>query len=195
MEIVGPSYRVLAANTIYYFFIFGEFICLLLGYFFRDYKEFYLYSAIVISSGVVYFWCIPESPRYLILNQRYKEVNELFTKIGKYNRKAYNCDLKFESPTTATATPSSTTTTSDSIKRKLSIFKNKKILLIIIASMINWFTNSFVYNGLSYNIDVLGGDPYLNFLYSSLAELAGVASKSIKLIHYKTKQQLMNYFT
>ncbi len=55
--------------------------------------------------------------------------------------------------------------------------------------MINWFTNSFVYNGLSYNIDVLGGDPYLNFLYSSLAELAGVASNSIKLIHYKTPDE------
>ena len=180
VEIVGPKYRVLAANTIYYFFIFGEFICLFLGYFFRDYKDFYLYSAIVISSGVVYFWYIPESPRYLLLNHRYEEVNDLFTKIAKHNKKAYNGDLKLVSESTAT-TPSPTTTASDSIRRKLSIFKNRKILLIIFASMINWFTNSFVYNGLSYNIDVLGGDPYLNFLYSSLAELAGVASKSTKL--------------
>ena len=37
------------------------------------------------------------------------------------------------------------------------------------------FTNAFIYAGLSFNLDVLGGDPYLNYLYSSLAELAGVA--------------------
>ena len=66
----------------------------------------------------------------------------------------------------------------ESFKRKMSIFKNRKIFLMIIASMINWFTNSFVYTGLSYNIDFLGGDPYLNFLYSSLAEFAGVLSKN-----------------
>ena len=56
------------------------------------------------------------------------------------------------------------------------IFRNKKVILILLSSATNWFTMSLVYNGLSYNLDVLGGNPFLNFIYSSTAELAGVAS-------------------
>jgi OCT family organic cation transporter-like MFS transporter 4/5 len=52
-------------------------------------------------------------------------------------------------------------------------FTNKKILGRILVSILQWTTNPFVYYGLSLSTDVLGGNPYLNYLLSSIVELAG----------------------
>ncbi len=40
LELVGPRYRVAAANTMNYFFILAEFIVLVFGYFVRDFRQF-----------------------------------------------------------------------------------------------------------------------------------------------------------
>lgn len=45
VELVGPSYRVTATNTMNYFYILGEFIILIFGYFVRDFKIFSIYLA------------------------------------------------------------------------------------------------------------------------------------------------------
>ena len=37
----------------------------------------------------------------------------------------------------------------------------------------NWIANTLVYDGLSFNIGALAGDPFLNAFYSALVELAG----------------------
>ena len=65
VEIVGPSYRVTAANTINYFFIVGELIVLFCAYFLRDYRNFSICMAAVVSVTLSYFWMVPESIRYL----------------------------------------------------------------------------------------------------------------------------------
>jgi hypothetical protein len=53
--------------------------------------------------------------------------------------------------------------------------------------MCNWFGNTFVYDGLSFNVGVLGGNPYLNYLYSSLIELAGVSASHFALEKFGRK--------
>lgn len=47
--------------------------------------------------------------------------------------------------------------------------------------MINWFGNTFVYDGLSFNIGALGGNPYLNYVYGALVELAGISASHFAL--------------
>jgi OCT family organic cation transporter-like MFS transporter 4/5 len=56
IELCGPSKRVAAVNTIYYFYISGEFLVVLLAYFLRDYKYFLIANAIFLSTFVFYFW-------------------------------------------------------------------------------------------------------------------------------------------
>ncbi len=55
-------------------------------------------------------------------------------------------------------------------------FSNWKILAKILFSFFQFFIVSVVYYGISLNTDSLGGNPYLNFFYSALAELAGIAA-------------------
>lgn len=47
--------------------------------------------------------------------------------------------------------------------------------------MLNWLGNTFTYDGLSFNIGALGGNPYANYAYSSLVELAGLIASHIAL--------------
>lgn len=47
--------------------------------------------------------------------------------------------------------------------------------------------NTFVYDGLSFNIGALAGDPYLNFVYSSLIELGGIITSHFALEKYGRK--------
>jgi hypothetical protein len=56
IELCGPSLRVAAVNTIYYFYISGEFVVVLFAYYLRDYKLFLIANAIFLSSFVLYFW-------------------------------------------------------------------------------------------------------------------------------------------
>ena len=43
-------------------------------------------------------------------------------------------------------------------------------MIVTSVLMLNWITNSLVYNGISFHTDRLSGDPYLNLLLSSVAE-------------------------
>lgn len=56
MELVGPKYRLTAANTIYYFYIVGEFITVLLAYFIRDFRMLHIALAVILSTFSFYFW-------------------------------------------------------------------------------------------------------------------------------------------
>ncbi len=53
-------------------------------------------------------------------------------------------------------------------------FKSRKLMLRSIVTLINWFTNTFVYYGISFHTTDLAGDPYLNFFFSALVELVAI---------------------
>lgn len=87
VEIVGPSYRVFANNIMYYFFILGELIVLLVAYFERDYRVFSNFMTVLVSALILYFWMVPESVRYLVAKKRYQEADEIFKRIARSNNK------------------------------------------------------------------------------------------------------------
>lgn len=40
--------------------------------------------------------------------------------------------------------------------------------------MLNWFSDTFVYNGISFNIGDLSGNPYTNYVISSSVETVAI---------------------
>lgn len=59
--------------------------------------------------------------------------------------------------------------------------RSKKFRLRLVVTMLNWLGNTFAYDGLSFNIGALGGNPYKNYVYSSLVELAGLIASHVAL--------------
>ena len=53
--------------------------------------------------------------------------------------------------------------------------------------LLNWFTNSLVYDGFNFNTGYLVGNPYLNFFLSALVELIAVIVEQITVVKFGRK--------
>ena len=56
-----------------------------------------------------------------------------------------------------------------------------------IVTLINWFTNTLVYYGISFHMSDLAGDPYLNFFFSALVELFAISMSHYTLEKFGRK--------
>jgi hypothetical protein len=92
IELIGPSYRCTAANSINYFYLFGQFLIGFVSYGLRDFDRIYLCYALIIWVFPVYFWIVPDSPRWLLMQGKHNEANRVLSRIARSNRKefAYN---------------------------------------------------------------------------------------------------------
>ncbi|XP_060072921.1 organic cation transporter protein-like isoform X4 [Ylistrum balloti] len=159
MEMVGPSKRMWAGIVIEYFFASGLVILGGVGYAFRQWK----YTEIACSAPIVFFllywWLIPESPRWLISQGKIDEANNIIKKAAKVNK----------------VTIPENILTADSIDeaeagRLWHLFTSRVLLIRTLIIFFNWGVVSMVYYGLSLNTGNLGGDFYVNFLLSGLVE-------------------------
>ena len=74
-------------------------------------------------------------------------------------------------------------------------FSNWKVLTKMLVMMCQWFCVDLVYYGISLNTDVLGGDPYLNFLYFTIVEFFSMVACQFILERYGRKlPYLINFF-
>lgn len=90
VELVGPRYRLLASNAFYYAYIVGELIVLSFATTAKDYNLVNVCMAVFMTSFIFYFWYVPESPRFLVTQGRYREAARVFQRIAKSNRREFD---------------------------------------------------------------------------------------------------------
>lgn len=140
--------------------------------------------SIIVAVVAFCFWFVPESPRYLFVTKQYKELHKVFRRIAKSNNKVYDPSVleNVDSEDNAVSKLLNEETNNEMAPTKmkenvmLKIVTNKKFIMMFISSIVNWITCAFVYSGISFNLDVLGGNPYLNFTYSIMAEILATAA-------------------
>ncbi|XP_069135003.1 organic cation transporter protein-like isoform X1 [Argopecten irradians] len=159
MELVGPSKRMWAGIVIEYFFALGMVILGGVGYAFKEWKSIQIACAAPSAFFLLYWWFIPESPRWLISQGRVDEANNIIQKAAKVNK----------------VTIPEKILTTDSIEEPESgrlwhLFTSRVLLIRTLIIFFNWCVVSMVYYGLSLNTGNLGGDFYINFLISGLVE-------------------------
>ncbi|XP_056008131.1 organic cation transporter protein-like [Ostrea edulis] len=165
IELVGPSERILAGAIPNLFWCFGQFLLILLVYFERDWFYVMLFLAMPTIYSLI-FWIpglVPESPRWLTARGRIEEASKILTKMAKVNKVHKKFDaykIKQDSD------PGMMIILKELLHSKVLL----KRLLIVVS---NWFTVSFIYYGLTLNIDSLGGNLYANYALLVLVELAG----------------------
>jgi MFS transporter, OCT family, solute carrier family 22 (organic cation transporter), member 4/5 len=203
IEICGPSWRVTAANSIYYLYILGEFVVVLFAYFISDYKVLYVSYTLLMFSFMFYFWLVPESPRWLITKNRSNDAYKIFKRIARSNKKTIenlneleelnltnnNNNKKNENSTSNIAANENDKQSTFSIIETLKIFfKSKKLMIRSSVILLNWLTNTFVYYGISFNTSALSGDPYLNFTLSVFVELIAIITCQFTLEKFGRKK-------
>ena len=198
IELCGPSWRVTAANSIYYLYILGEFVVVLFAYFISDYKVLYASYTLLMFSFMFYFWLVPESPRWLITKNRSNDAYKIFKRIARSNKKIIENlneleelnltgNNKIESSTSA-ANENDKQSTFSIIETLKIFFKSKKLMIRSSVILLNWLTNTFVYYGISFNTSALSGDPYLNFTLSVFVELIAIITCQFTLEKFGRKK-------
>lgn len=168
LELVHPSKRELAGVSMNYFWCLGEFILCGLAYWLRNWRDLQLATSIPMVLFIGYYFIIEESPRWLLAKGRDEEAHAILRKIAKYNKVTLS-----EETIKAVHDPIDP---NENISLKAAcfpIFKSTTVMLWIAVIFFNLFIINMGYYGISLNVGTLGGDVYLDFLVSSILELAG----------------------
>ncbi|KAJ6645267.1 Solute carrier family 22 member 6-A, partial [Pseudolycoriella hygida] len=170
MELVGRKKRAIGSVIISFVFSVGQ---VLLGLIAMYVKKFRLLLRIIyIPTFLVlsYIWIIPESIRWLLSKGRNEEAVKIIQRAAKVNRvELSHASLQSLKDCSSAALP---------VEEKgnfLLVLKSRTLTLRLINCCFCWFTNGFVYYGLSVQSVVLGGNKYVNFIMVSVGEIPAVA--------------------
>ncbi|XP_016981511.2 organic cation transporter protein [Drosophila rhopaloa] len=174
LEMVGSSYRLFAGVAMQMFFSVGFMLTAGFAYFIHDWRWLQISLTLPGLLFICYYWIIPESARWLLLKGRKDEAFVIIEKAAKENRveipnEIYEqlVDEVAEKKKQDELTASQPAATVFDLLR----FPNlrRKTLLIFF----DWFVNSGVYYGLSWNTNNLGGNQLVNFVISGGVEIPG----------------------
>ncbi|NXO07148.1 S22A2 protein, partial [Oriolus oriolus] len=161
-EFVGSDYR-RAAGIIYQLaFTLGLLILTTLAYALPHWR--WLQLAVTLPSFLLllYYWCLPESPRWLIAQKQNDKAMEVIKRIAKGNTK--KPPLSFQNL-------SSKDEDGEKLKPSfLDLVRTPQIRKYTFILMYSWFTSSVLYQGLIMHMGMAAENMYLDFLYSALVE-------------------------
>ncbi|MBZ3884214.1 Solute carrier family 22 member 4 [Sciurus carolinensis] len=165
-EILGKSIRIIFSTLgVCTFFAVGYMVLPLFAYFIRDWRMLLLALTMPGVLCVPLWWFIPESPRWLISQRRFKEAEDIIQRAAKMNN--------IVAP--AVIFDPAELQELNSLKQEkayiLDLFRTWNIAMITIMSLLLWMLTSVGYFGLSLNVPNLHGDAYLNCFLSALIEV------------------------
>lgn len=174
MEMVGASYRLFAGVVVQMFFSVGFMLTAGFAYFIHDWRWLQIALTLPGLLFMCYYWIIPESARWLLSKGRKEEAFVIIRKAAKENKVEIPSEIfdqlieevaeKKKADELAASQPSASVF-------DLLRYPNlrRKTLLIFF----DWFVNSGVYYGLSWNTNNLGGNQLVNFVISGAVEIPG----------------------
>uniref|UniRef100_A0A8C2IUB0 Solute carrier family 22 member 3 n=1 Tax=Cyprinus carpio TaxID=7962 RepID=A0A8C2IUB0_CYPCA len=161
-ELVGVEYRRMVGVTYQMFFSLGILILPLLAYFIPNWRWLQVVFTIPYICFLTYYWFIPESPRWLLSQNKRIEALEITKAIAKENKKTLSKNIE---------TLTDENTESISTVSFMDLFKTSKLRKFTFILSFNWFTSAVVYQGLIMRLGILGGNVYVDFLISGIVEL------------------------
>ncbi|XP_025901384.1 solute carrier family 22 member 4-like, partial [Nothoprocta perdicaria] len=165
-EILGKSVRIIFSTLgVCIFFAIGYMLLPLFAYFIRDWRMLLLALTVPGVFCVPLWWIIPESPRWLISQGRYKEAEVIIRKAAKINGIPAPAVL-FDTMEMQDSKPQQ--------QQKailLDLFRTRNIATITIMSLLLWMITSIGYFGLSLSTPNWHGNAYVNCFLSAVIEI------------------------
>eukprot|EP00071_Canis_lupus_P047275 XP_022280832.1 solute carrier family 22 member 1 [Canis lupus familiaris] len=161
-EFVGMGYRRMVAILYQMAFTVGLVVLSGVAYAIPHWRWLQLAISLPTFLFLLYYWCVPESPRWLLSQKRNAQVMKIMGHIAQKNGKSPLADLKMlslEEDVTEKLSPSF-----------VDLFRTPQLRKHTFILMYLWFTSSVLYQGLIMHVGATGGNLYLDFLYSALVE-------------------------
>lgn len=161
MEYVGKRHRHVIGTTLWYFWVLSLMLLALFAYFIRDWRTLSIAGAAPGLLQIIFWWFIPESPRWLLAHNKPKKAMEELTKVAKFNRKVMPAGELEEKDT-------------NSAQRQgdfRDLFSSKEMTKRTLISGFAWLVIALVYYAVSFSSGTYGGNRYLVFFLTSLIEI------------------------
>jgi len=141
----------------------GETLLGIGAYFMRDYVTLQWVMSVILFIQVPLWFCLPESPRWLISKNRKEEAKALIEKMAKTNNK--KLDL----------TDVELMASEDQVEELgfRDLFANKDITIMTIVMLFNWPIVTLGYFGLGLSMAELGDNIFVSFILGALVEVPG----------------------
>ncbi|XP_020774008.2 solute carrier family 22 member 2-like [Boleophthalmus pectinirostris] len=163
-EIVGLEYRRLVGILYQMVISVGIIAMVMLAYYIPDWRWLQVVCSVPSLLFLSYFWFVPESPRWLLSQNRAPAALKITKKMAKENKK--NLSVKnIESFEAVTDEPGDSPSASF-----LDLFRTPNMRKHTFILMFNWFCSALVYQGLIMRVGITDGNVYIDFLISGLVE-------------------------
>ncbi|XP_055289374.1 solute carrier family 22 member 3 [Moschus berezovskii] len=162
-EIVGSKQRRIVGIVIQMFFTLGIIILPGIAYFIPNWQGIQLAITLPNFLFLLYYWVVPESPRWLITRKKGDKALKILRSIAK-------CNGKYLSPNYSEITVTDEEVSNPSFVDLVRTPQMRKCTLIL---MFAWFTSAVVYQGLVMRLGITGGNLYVDFFISGVVELPG----------------------
>ncbi|XP_062344834.1 solute carrier family 22 member 3 [Cinclus cinclus] len=159
-EIVGSDQRIVGI-VIQIFFTLGIIILPGIAYLIPTWQGIQLAISLPNFLFLLYYWVVPESPRWLLTRKKGEEALKIMRNIAKHNG-------KFLSPHYSEITISNEEVSNPSF---LDLVKTPQMRRNTLILMYAWFTSALIYQGLVMRLGIIGGNLYLDFFISGAVEL------------------------
>lgn len=190
VELVGAK-RVLGGTMIAQIFAVGQVILGFITMHITNYRH--LLRVIYMPTMVVlcYIWCIPESVRWLISNGQNKKALKIIYKAAKTNRVELS-NSTLDSMYDFSDNESDLINKSNAANSSpfLLAMRSKTLVLRFLICCFCWFTNGFVYYGISIHAVSLAGNKYINFILISAAEVPAIIITYFLMQNFRRKLSL-----
>lgn len=191
VELVGAK-RVLGGTIIAQIFAVGQVILGFVAMHITNYRHLlrviYFPTLVVLS----YVWCIPESVRWLISKGENKKALKIIYKAAKTNRvELSNSTLDSMYDFSATESDRSNKANAPGKSNPFLLAIRSRILIVrFLICCFCWFTNGFVYYGISVHAVSLAGNKYINFILVSAAEIPAIVITYFLMENFRRKWSL-----
>jgi OCT family organic cation transporter-like MFS transporter 4/5 len=173
VEMVGKGKREMAGVVLNYFYSIGEALVGIIAWLDGDWVNLQYWVSVPPILFIVYYWIIPESPRWLMAKKLNLKALEVIQKVAKKNtgtELSQNVIDKFKNDKLHDDDTQQKILEKASFKGLL----NSRLLMIrCLILFFIWGTNAFVFYGLSLNAINLSGNIHLNFILGCLIEIPG----------------------
>ncbi|XP_047714447.1 solute carrier family 22 member 3 isoform X2 [Prionailurus viverrinus] len=160
-EIVGSKQRRIVGIVVQMFFTLGIIILPGIAYFIPSWQGIQLAITLPSFLFLLYYWVVPESPRWLITRKKGDKALKILRNIAK-------CNGKYLSPNYSEITVTDEEVSNPSFLDLVRTPQMRKCTLIL---MFAWFTSAVVYQGLVMRLGIIGGNLYIDFFISGVVEL------------------------
>ncbi|KAH1173511.1 hypothetical protein KIL84_017350 [Mauremys mutica] len=160
-EIVGSDQRRIVGIVIQMFFTLGIMILPGIAYLIPTWQGIQLAITLPNFLFLLYYWAVPESPRWLLTRKKGEKALNIMHTIAKHNG-------KYLSPHYSEITVTDEEVSNPSFLDLVRTPHMRKYTLIL---MYAWFTSALVYQGLVMRLGIIGGNLYLDFFISGAVEL------------------------